>query len=59
MALKDTQIFKDLVNENVLPTWPIETHIADDSLIKAGVILMVLIIVTILVIRLTKPTENA
>lgn len=55
MAFKDTEIYKDLVGKNQLPTIPVETYIAQDTLIKSGLIIMVLIVVTVLLIRATKP----
>lgn len=55
MAFQDTQIFQDLVQKNQLPTIPVETYIANDTLIKSGMIIVCLIVITVLLIRVTKP----
>lgn len=58
MSLKDSEFINDLLNNNELPTVPVETYIAQDTLIKSGLIIMVIIVITVLLIRVTKPEPD-
>lgn len=54
MNFFDTNLWSNFVNDGELPSMEVETYIADDTLIKSGLIICALIIVTVLVIRATK-----
>lgn len=55
MAFKDSGLWQNFINEGDLPVMKVETYVADDTLIKAAIIICSLIVVTILVMRATKP----
>ena len=61
MSIKDTignsGIWQNFV-DGQLPSMEVETFIADDTIYKLGITLVIVILVTVLVIRVTKPKKD-
>lgn len=54
MKFTETGIWQNFINQGSLPKLEVETYVADDTIIKLGLTVTALIVVTVLMIKLSK-----